>query len=192
MGAGRPRKPEVDAAVALVQTTGMSVVQAANECGVSTAGIYKRLNPERAEDYNRRANGKSNDRKRDWENAHRATCERCGKERGAGTRRSDGSVRAKTGFCGECRSLHRVETLREIVKLRRAGVSNWGIALKLDRPQQTIAQELSRCRLAGMDIPYDPYFTVRNPNGTGRNQTGGALSERDRAAVKRAFPDEVT
>jgi hypothetical protein len=106
-------------------------------------------------------------RKQYFEQAHRAECEGCGGPMGQGSGRVDGSARPKIkcGLCAACIRVRRAEAAMEMLHLRQSErLGNRAIAERIGRPVQSVAQELSRLRALGFDVPVAKH---------GRAATGG-------------------
>ena len=134
-----------------------SYASIAREIGVTASAVRKVMDPEKAREYRRSDNAKRVEAKREWSDAHRATCARCGGTCGAGTAKADGSRDARrkaSPLCSTCLADVRVERALTMMKLRRErGLSNAAIALRLNLSPLTVRQELSNLRALGFDVP---------------------------------------
>lgn len=156
------RSRVVDEAVAwyAAQSPKASISAAEKRFGLGNRVLWKRLNPEQARAYARSNNARRRTAKRVWDDAHRATCGRCGGPCGAGTLSSDGRVlRHATGVCAICRSEEAAAVRREMIRLRNEeNLSNRAIAARFDVPPLSVANRLSEARRAGALVAKDPYM----------------------------------
>lgn len=130
--------------------------------GCTVSAITKRLWSEEQRERARSRDLLRNEEKRAWENSHRYPCEGCGELLAGGTMRSDGSFRKRYPTsrprCQTCRQEERFLDVMSMYEMARAGHTHKEIAERLQRPLQTVHQEMSRMRRLGFEVPYDPYF----------------------------------
>lgn len=123
------RKPEARAeALRLAAETNLSKGEIAERLGVSTASIYRWLNPEKTKQYR--------------ENAKKASCPSCGAK-----------MYPHATVCRRCRDRSRIHhKADEVVKLKRQGHSHFVIALSTGLTPTQVNWLLGNARKRGVNV----------------------------------------
>lgn len=146
----------VIAARELRATTGKTYREIGELVGKSQTAVYRRLNPEKAQEVTRRSNARRRAAKQAWENkkkrdpANRGRCEDCGGPMGVGV--------AHDGVCARCRpkgiSESTVVLGRLVERWWNEDLSMNEIAARLGKSKGWVGGMLDCWRSNGFDLPY--------------------------------------
>lgn len=136
----------------------LSAAEIADRLGKSHSCVWKALNPEKAREYNRRANVKRAEQKRAWDRMdaerNRATCTRCGGPMGKGSGRQKTNRPRTCQTCIAAAARERDETL---IRRWAEGAPVWKIAHELGTTANSLGTRINRIRTrdGGMELlPY--------------------------------------
>jgi predicted transcriptional regulator len=138
-----------------LREAGLVYADIAKALGVTHSCVQKWLKPDRAREYTQRENSKpeANTRKRAWDNAHRASCPRCGQLMCAGSTDNTKPERCKECQLEDIREQGR-QTYRRLEALWLAGKTYPEIQEAFGWSKGRLSNALTRGRALGYNLPH--------------------------------------